>query len=289
MKKITPFKIFLTFVYFFMGILAFLCLIPLLNVLAYSLSSQAEVTKGTVFILPREFTTDSYRVILQETKFIKSFVVSFIRVFAGTSLSVFITLLMAYPMSKTNRNLPGRGVVMWTLLFVMLFNGGLVPTYLLIKNLGLLNNYLVLIVPFLLPVFNVVLVMNFIRMLPSSLEEAAIVDGANYWQVFRNVIIPLSKPAITTITLFIGVFHWNDYFTGLIYMSITKYPLQTYLFSMNVNRDINNLEQALLFANVSDKTLLSAQMFVALIPLLVVYPFMQKHFVKGIVLGSVKG
>jgi putative aldouronate transport system permease protein len=288
MKMATPTIIFKIFVYVFMGILAFLCLIPLLNVLAYSLSSQSAVTKGIVFLWPKEFAIDSYKVILREIHFLKSFLVSVVRVVAGTAGSVLITLMMAYPLSKNRRIMPGRNIVMWGLLFVMMFNGGLVPTYLLMKNIGLYNNYLILILPGLLPVFNVVLVMNFIRMLPSSLEEAAIVDGAGFWSVFTHIIIPLSKPAITTITLFTAVGHWNDYFTGLIYLSKAKYPLQTYLFTMNVNRDINNLEQALLFANVGDKTLLSAQMFVALIPLLIVYPFMQRHFVKGIVLGSVK-
>ncbi len=131
--------------------------------------------------------------------------------------------------------------------------------------------------------------MNFMRMLPPSLEEAAIVDGAGYFTILLRVIVPLSKSAIVTIALFTAVMSWNDYFTGLIYLDVGKYPLQTYLYSMNVNRDINNLEQALLFRNVNDKTLLSAQMFVALIPVLIAYPFMQKHFVKGIVLGAVKG
>lgn len=288
MKMPAPTIAFKVFVYIFMGSLAFLCLIPLLNVLAYSLSSQSAVTKGIVFLWPKEFTIDSYRVILREIRFLKSFLVSALRVVIGTSLSVMVTLMMAYPLSKNSKIMPGRNIVMWILLFVMLFNGGLVPTYILMKNIGLYDNYLILILPALMPIFNVILIMNFIRMLPSSLEEAAIVDGAGYWNVFTRIILPLSKPAITTITLFTAVGHWNDYFTGLIYLSITKYPLQTYLFSMNVNRDINNLEQALLFANVSDKTLLSAQMFVALIPMLIVYPFMQKHFVKGIVLGSVK-
>lgn len=289
MKKITPYSVFSVFIYFFMGLVSFVCLIPILNVFAISLSSQSEVVKGAVFLLPKEFSLDSYNVILREMSFLKSFAVSIVRVLVGTTLSVIITLLLAYPLSKSERVLPGRNIMMWIIIFVMLFNAGLVPTYLLIKNLNLLNRYLVLILPFLLPIFNVILIMNFIRMLPNSLEEAAIIDGAGYGSVLWHVIIPLCKPAVTTITLFTAVFLWNDYFPGLIYLDINKYPLQTYLYSMNVNRDVNNLEQALLYANVNDKTLLSAQMFVALIPVLVAYPFMQKHFVKGIVLGSVKG
>ncbi len=287
--KITPFSVFLIFIYVFMALLALLCLIPIINILAISLSSQSEVSKGTVFFLPREFSLDSYSIVLRQMDFLKSFIVSILRVAAGTFLNVTVTLLMAYPLSKTNHDLPGRTAVICIVVFVMLFNGGLVPTYLLIKDLGLLNNYLVLILPGLVPVFNVVLMMNFIRMLPASLEEAALIDGAGFCRILTQIIVPTSTPVIATVSLFSAVGHWNDYFTGLIYLNIKQYPLQTYLFSMSVNRDINNLEQALLLRNVNDRTLLAAQMFIALIPVLIAYPFVQKYFVKGIVLGSVKG
>jgi putative aldouronate transport system permease protein len=272
-----------------MGLLGFVCIVPVMNVLAMSLSSKAEVAKGAVFLWPREFSIDSYRVILREFAFLKSFLVSIVRVIVGTFGSTVFTVLMAYPLSKNEHKLPGRNVIMGIIIFVMLFNAGLVPVYLLIRGLNLLQNYWVLILPFLLPVFNVIIVMNFIRMHPPDLEEAATVDGAGYFRILTEVIVPISKPAIVTIALFTAVALWNDYFTGLIYLDVGKYPLQTYLYTMNVNRDIDNLEQALLFRNVSDKTLLSAQMFVALIPVLIVYPFLQKHFVKGIVLGAVKG
>ncbi|WP_420644988.1 carbohydrate ABC transporter permease [Candidatus Leptofilum sp.] len=275
--------------YWVMGFLALICIIPLINVLAISFSSQDQVVKGLVFLTPKGFSLDSYKVILQETAFLKSFVVSVVRVVVGTVLSTVFTVLMAYPLSKSERTLPGRNIIMIIIIFVMLFNAGLVPVYLLIRDLGLLQNYLVLVLPGLLPVFNVIIVMNFMRMLPPSLEEAAIMDGAGFFTILTKIIVPLSKPAIVTISLFTAVAIWNDYFTGLIYLDINKYPLQTYLYAMNVNRDINNLQQALLFQNVGDKTLLSAQMFVALIPVLLVYPFLQKHFVKGIVLGAVKG
>ena len=286
MKRVS---IFVILNYLLLGLLAFICIVPLLNVLAMSLSSQSEVVKGNVFLWPREFSIDSYRVILAESAFLKSFLVSIIRVIIGTIISTIFTVLMAYPLSKNERFLPGRNIIMMVIIFVMLFHAGLVPVYLLIRDLGLLKNYLVLILPFLLPVFNVIVVMNFIRMLPADLEEAATVDGAGFFTILIQVIAPLSKAAIVTVSLFTAVMFWNDYFTGLIYLDIGKYPLQTYLYTMNVNRDITNLEQALLFQNVNDKTLISAQMFVALIPVLIVYPFLQNYFVKGIVLGAVKG
>jgi putative aldouronate transport system permease protein len=272
-----------------MAIVAFACLVPMINILALSFSDSNEVAKGIVNLWPVGFNFDSYTVILKEKAFVRSFIVSLIRVMSGTSINVVLTVIMAYPLSKTARVMPGRNVFMWMMIFAMLFNGGLVPTYMLIKSLGLLNNYLVLILPAALPLFNVILIMNFIRMLPKFCEEAAIIDGANYWQVLLKVIAPLCMPSIATITLFSIVGHWNEYFTGIIYLDIGKYPLQTYLFTMNVNRDINNLEQALLFRRVSDKTLLSAQIFVAMIPILIFYPSLQRYFVKGIVLGAVKG
>lgn len=289
MKETRKFVIFKLFIYIFMGLLAIICLVPIINILAISLSAQGEVAKGVVNLWPKKLTLDSYTVILKEKAFVKSFVVSVFRVITGTSINVVLSLLMAYPLSKKAKFLPGRNIFMWMLIFVMLFNGGLVPTYMLIKNLNLLDNYLVLILPGALPMFNVILIMNFIRMLPKSCEEAAIIDGAGYMQILTRIIFPLCVPSIATITLFSAVGHWNEYFAGIIYMNIGKYPLQTYLYSMSVNRDINNLEQALMFSEVNDKTLLSAQIFVAMIPILIIYPMLQKHFVKGIVLGSVKG
>jgi putative aldouronate transport system permease protein len=286
----SSYKIFLVLVHVFLGAVGVLCVLPLINILAISLSDQGSVAKGLVYFWPVNFTVDSYRVILQERAFLRAFAISVERVFAGTTLNIVLTILMAYPLSKSARVLPGRNFFMWAMVFVMLFNGGLVPTYMLVKNLGLLDKFWALIFPAALPMFSVILIMNFIRNLPNSVEEAAIIDGAGYSYILRLIIIPLCAPAIATITLFSAVGHWNEWFSGLIYMnSNSKYPLQTYLYSMSAQRDINNLEQALLFAKVSDRTLISAQLFVAMIPILVVYPFLQRHFVKGIVLGSVKG
>ncbi len=289
MNDSAAFRVFRAFIYSFMGFLAFLCLLPLINILAISLSDYKEVSKGLVNLWPVGFNIDSYKVILNQRAFLNSFGISVLRIILGTSLNIVLTVLMAYPLSKTSRTMPGRNILMWLLIFAMLFNGGLVPTYMLIKNLGLINRLWVLILPGALPLFNVILIMNFIRMLPKDCEEAAIIDGASYWQVLLKVIVPLSMPSLATVTLFSLVGHWNEYFSGIIYLDISKYPLQTYLFTMNVNRDITNLEQALLFARVNDKTMLSAQIFVAMIPILVIYPLLQRYFVKGIVLGAVKG
>jgi putative aldouronate transport system permease protein len=285
----SSYKVFQVFVYLFLGFLAVLCIIPMINILAISFSDQGEVARGNVFFWPKGFTFDSYRVIFGENAFVSAFYISVQRVVAGTALNVVLTLLLAYPLSKTAKLMPGRNLAMWSLVFVMLFNGGLVPTYMLVRGLGLIDSFWALILPTAVPLFSVVLIMNFIRNLPKSLEEAALIDGAGYFQVLYIIIVPLTAPAIATITLFSAVGQWNEYFMGLIYMNrSSNYPLQTYLYTMSAQRDINNLDQALAFARVSDRTLISAQLFVAMIPILVVYPFLQRHFVKGIVLGSVK-
>ncbi len=286
----TGYKVFRGFVYTGLGLVALLCILPMVNILAISFSEQGEVAKGNVFFWPRDFTVDSYRVMFREGAFLRAFGVSTMRVLVGTSLNIVLTLLMAYPLSKTAKILPGRNIFMWAMVFVMLFNGGLVPTFMLVRSLGLVDRFWALVLPAAVPMFSVILIMNFIRSLPPSLEEAAMIDGAGYGQVMLMVVVPLSMPAIATITLLSAVGHWNEYFSGLIYMNrSSNYPLQTFLYTMTAQRDINNLEQALAFAKVSDRTLISAQIFVAMIPILLVYPFLQKHFVKGIVLGSVKG
>lgn len=283
------YKVFQAIVYLLLGLLALLCIVPMINILAISFSDQGSVARGEVFFRPKGLTFDSYRVILQQRAFLSAFFISIKRVFVGTAINVVLTILMAYPLSKPAKVLPGRNVAMWALVFVMLFNGGLVPTYMLVKGLGLIDRFWALVLPSAVPIFSVVLIMNFIRSLPRSLEEAAVIDGAGYFQLLYIIVIPLTAPAIATITLFSAVGHWNEYFMGLIYMNRSyNYPLQTYLYTMSAQRDINNLDQALAFAKVSDRTLISAQLFVAMIPILVVYPFLQRHFVKGIVLGSVK-
>lgn len=286
----SSYKVFQVVVYVVMGVVAILCVLPMVNILAISFSDQGEVARGDVYLLPRGFTIDSYRIVFGLGAFLRAFWVSVQRVVVGTAVNIVLTLLLAYPLSKSARVLPGRNVAMWALVFAMLFNGGLVPTYMLVRNLGLIDSFWALIFPTAVPLFSVILIMNFMRSLPMSLEEAALIDGAGYFQVLWRVVIPLSAPAIATITLFSAVNHWNEYFTGLIYMNrASNYPLQTYLFGMTAQRDITSVEQALLYARVSERTIISAQLFVAMIPILLVYPFLQRHFVKGIVLGSVKG
>jgi len=172
----------------------------------------------------------------------------------------------------------------------MIFNGGLVPNYILIKNLNLLDNIWSLILPGAVPIFNVILMMNFIRQLPKDIEEAVFIDGCSHFQCLVRIIIPLSAPALATVVLFSFLSHWNAYFDGLIYMNKSlNYPLQTFLYMVIASRDITNIDQAASFAEVNATTLKSAQLFVSMVPIFIVYPFLQRYFIKGLTLGAVKG
>lgn len=289
-KAMTPNPVANTFIYVFCGLAAIICLLPLLNVLAISFSSTGAVNAKEVMFFPVDFQLDSYKMILGNKFVIGSFFNSIYRVVLGVPISTILTVTMAYPLSKPSSKYPTRRIYIGILLFCMLFNGGLVPTYILVtKWLGLKNSIWALVLPCSLPIFNIILVMNFIRGIPKNIEEATLIDGATYLQTLVRVIMPISKPVIATIVLFQFVFHWNDWFTGLIYMSdMTKYPLQTQLQASIKAPSITTLLDIKNYLSVSDRTLKAAQIFITMIPILIIYPFMQKYFASGIVLGAVK-
>ena len=201
---------------------------------------------------------------------------------------------MAYPLSKDKREFPFRNIYMWIFVFTMMFNGGLVPTFMVVKNLGIMDTLWALVLPGAVNVFNMILLMNFYKGIPGALEEAARVDGAGPWTILLRIIVPLAKPAIATITLFCIVTHWNSFFDGKIYMnSADKIPLQTYIQSLTVqisSQAMQNMtpEEIVRKLQVSNITFNSAKAFVSMIPILCIYPFLQKYFVKGIVMGAVK-
>ncbi|MDF2986531.1 MAG: integral rane protein [Eubacterium sp.] len=268
-----------------------LCLVPLWYVLMVSLSEKSAVNAGAVNFWPIGFNLLSYEKILGETAFFMSFWVSVKRVVLGTLVGVGITLLTAYPLSKTSRQLPHRNAYMWVLVFCMLFNGGIIPWYITVRSYGLIDSIWGLVFAGSLPVFNVILIVNFFRNLPSALEEAAYVDGAGPWRIFLQIYIPLSGPVIATITLFTMVGHWNEFFQGLVLNTKqSNYPLQTYIQQLVVNLDYTrmNTEEIKLSSQLNNKSLNAAKVFIAMIPVLIVYPFLQKYFITGITLGSVK-
>lgn len=266
------------------------CLFPLLNMVAISFSDKAAASANMVGLVPVDFTTSAYKTLLGESQFWVSFWISIKRVFLGTIINMILTILLAYPLSKSKREFKGHDVYMYIVIFAMLFSGGMIPIYLTIKSYGLLNSIWALILPGAVPVFNVILLMNFFKGVPKSLEEAAAIDGASKLTILLQIYLPISMPALATIILFCIVNHWNDFFSGLVYMNKTSmYPLQTYIQQLSVDMSqITDPEQLKRFAQVSNKTLDAAKIVVSTIPLLIIYPFLQKYFVSGIVIGAVK-
>jgi putative aldouronate transport system permease protein len=281
-------------IYFIVLLLGLICLLPLLNILAISFSSSDAAAANVVGFLPVKFTIAAYQKIMDDRQFWRSFGISVIRVGVGLILNLVLIVLMAYPLSKSEREFKGRNVYMNLLIFAMLFSGGLIPSYLVIKNLGLMNTIFALVLPGAVPIFSVIMVMNFFIGIPKALEEAAVIDGASPLQVLGKVYIPCSKPVIATIALFSIVGNWNDFFGGLIYMTkVSNYPLQTYIQSLSIQlEDILNsggsLSSLVNAMEVSKQNLNAAKIVVSVVPLLLIYPLLQKYLITGIVMGSVK-
>ncbi|KAB8133650.1 carbohydrate ABC transporter permease [Gracilibacillus oryzae] len=273
--------------------LGLVCLLPLWNIVAISFSSNEAVVANAVGLKPVNFTTKAYEMIMDDAQFWRSFSISVQRVILSLIINLVIIILMAYPLSKTKRHFKARSIYMNLLIFAMLFNGGLIPTYLVVKNLDLINTIWALVLPGAVQVFSIILIMNFFIGVPKSLEEAAIIDGASPIQVLLKVYIPISLPALATVALFSIVANWNDFFQGLIYMTkVSNYPLMTYIQSLTIDiaeminsgnsNDLQNISE------VSNRNLNAAKIVISTIPLLLIYPFLQKYFVTGIVVGSVK-
>jgi len=278
------------FISVLMILLGILCLLPVIHVIAFSLSSPAAANAGKVSLWPVEFTRDAYMYIMDEPKFGKSFLISVQRVALGLSISCLLTLLTAYPLSKESSKFRPRTFYAWFFVATILFSGGLIPTYTMVRTYGLLDTIWALVLPGAVQVFNITLMLNFFRGLPKELDDSAFVDGAGHWTNLFRIYLPLSLPSLATIALFTMVSHWNAWFDGLIYMNRSDhYPLQTYLQTIVTNPDMSRVTSLTELMNISSRTVKMAQIIVAMLPIIVVYPLLQRFFVKGIVLGSVKG
>ena len=287
-------KSFLIFNYLFLAAVCLTCVLPFVNLLAVSFSGNTAVAAGKVTFWPVDFTTFSYEYALRGGKFLRALLISIELVILGTGVNVLLMVLTAYPLSRGKDRLLGRNLYMAYFVLTMLIGGGLIPTYLVVVKAGLKNSIWSLILPGALPVYNMVILMNFIRQLPEELAEAARIDGASEWKVLLKVVLPLSKPALATVGLFCIVGHWNNWFGGIIYMSETeRYPLQTYMQSLLQNFEammkLSGTDYALLLSQMNAQTGRAAQLFLGAIPVMLVYPFLQKDFTTGLTLGSVKG
>jgi len=271
----------------FLIIMALLCILPLVNLFAISLSGKAAANSGAVTFWPVDFTLMAYEKTFNNNNFIRSILISVARTALGTFVSMFVITTAGYALSKDFR---GRTPLMWFFVFTMLFGGGLIPSYLVNTSLGLKNNFLVYIIPGAFSCYNLILIMNFFKSIPKALEEAALIDGASFFTVLWRIFLPLSKAGLATVALFIMVGNWNEWFTGILYMSDTKnYPLASFLQVIVVQGNQQDLAlDPTSAAAMSERTIKAAQVFIGALPILLFYPFLQKYFVTGLVMGAVK-
>ena len=283
-------KVFVIFNYLFITLVCIICIYPFLNTLAVSFSSKGAVNAGKVGLFPVEFQLDAYEFILESKEFYTAFGVSIKRVALALLVSMTMTVLAAYPISKSTKIFPKRDIYVWFYFFTMLFGGGLIPGYLVVKATGLMDTIWALVIPSAVPVGNIILLQNYFKSLPDEIYDSARIDGAGEWRILLRIFLPLSKPVLATIVLYVAVAHWNDWFTGMIYMNrLEHYPLQSYLQTLVVEIDAGSVTDINQIKNISTRNNKAAQIIVAMLPILCMYPFVQKYFTKGIVMGSVKG
>lgn len=290
-------KVFLVINYIVLTFLGLICVLPFINLLAISFSNKTAVAANAVTFWPIGFNTAAYSFIMSSGQFLRALWISVQRTVLGVALNLILIVFTAYPLSKSKQEFPLRNVFSWFFVVTILFSGGLIPSYMVVKYTSILNTIWALILPGALNVFNMLVVMNYMRSLPHELEEAAYIDGAGHFQTLFRVILPVCTPTLATVTLFSFVGHWNSWYDGMIYMkTVDKYPLQTYLQTIVINqeaffRNATNVSQELgNFINLANaRTTNAAQLFLATIPILCIYPFLQKYFTTGLVMGSVKG
>ncbi|GAA0439124.1 MAG: carbohydrate ABC transporter permease [Bacillota bacterium] len=284
-------------IYIFLTLLAFVTFYPFWNSLVISFNNGQDTMLGGVTFWPRDFTLDNYEIVFQDKRLVNAFMISVARTVVGTILSVLATAMLAYGLSK--KELVGRKYFMVFCIVTMFFSGGLIPTFLLVRGIGLMDSFWVMIIPSLILVWNMIIFRTFFQQLPKGLEESAKIDGAGYWGIFFRIVLPLSGPVIATLSLFTAVFHWNDWFFPSIYItSENLIPIQTLLQKvLNSNTVSSQMSQIDAGAaahmgkaanTVTGKSLSMAVMMVATLPIIMVYPFVQKYFVKGVLIGSLK-
>ncbi|MFB5673387.1 carbohydrate ABC transporter permease [Paenibacillus terreus] len=269
---------------------AIITIIPFLYIVAVSFATPEEVAKGGLMLFPTKFTLGAYEYIFSTETLVRSILVSIYVTVLGTLINLLLTSFMAYPLARPT--LRGRGVVLFMVLFTMLFSGGIIPTYFVVKAFGMIDTYWSLIIPTAISAFNLIVLKNFFQQIPEGLEEAAKIDGCHDLGILFRIVLPLSMPAMATFGLFYAVAHWNSYFNAVMYINDSeKWPVQIVL------RQIVLLSQDMIGDSTAQtepmeylpQTIRMASIVIATIPIIIVYPFLQKYFAKGVMLGSVKG
>lgn len=271
---------------FLLAVIALCMLLPFMHVVSQSLSENKYVVAGSVGIFPKGFSVNAYKFAFNDTPILRAFKNTLIVTFVGTFLAMIVEAMTAYPLSIPS--LRGRKGIIYYYIFTMLFSAGMIPGFLLMRTLGLLNNLWSVILPHLLNVFNMILLKNYFEGLPEAIAESAMIDGANHITILYRIIVPMSKPILATLMLFTAVGFWNSYFNAMLYLSEPdKITLQ--LFLVNLVKEANTTDSITSEVTVQPDTVRSASVMIGLLPILMVYPFVQRYFVTGITLGSVKG
>lgn len=273
-------------------IIALIMILPFYNVVIRSVATPASIAKQTFYLIPTSFDLSTFRAIFDGGRLFGSFIISVLVTVGGTVVSMLVTTSGAYVLAK--KSLPGRRIILIGILFTMFFNGGLIPYYINIKNLGLINNLLVLILPLAVNTFYLIIMINYFKGLPKSLEESAKIDGASYLRILFKVIIPISLPTMSAITLFYAVDRWNEWWNALLFISDeSKYPMQLYLREMLVDAtkmtsDSVASSMVSSLQKVTPDGLKMATVIVTIVPVMLIYPYLQKHFTSGVMIGSLK-
>ncbi|MBL4994460.1 ABC transporter permease [Enterococcus xinjiangensis] len=272
----------------FLILLALICIVPFLNIIATSFASTQEVVAKKFILFPTTFSLDAYRYILSTPTIFRALAVSIGVTGVGTIVSMCATSLMAYGLSR--KCLFGRGFVNFLVVFSMLFSGGMIPTFLVVRSLGLVNSYWAMILPVAVNAMNMIIMRNFFQALPDSLEESAKMDGCTDFGVFFKIMLPLALPSIATISLFYAVTYWNTYMTAILYINdSSKWPIQILLRQIVIVSSGMQAESSAVDVIPPAQTVKMAVIVIATVPMLIAYPFVQKYFVKGALVGSVKG
>lgn len=281
-------RIFDVFNIIVLTITGLMAIIPFLYIMAVSFTSPAEVAKGGFILFPKEFSLAAYEYIFSTDVLMNSMLVSIYITFVGTIINLFFTSLMAYPLAK--RDLRGRSFIMLAVLFTMLFSGGMIPTYFVVKGLGLTNTLWSLMIPVAISPFNLIILKNFFQNIPDELEESAKLDGSGDVGILVRIVLPLSLPAMATFSLFYAVGHWNSFFSAIIYLNDSRqWPVQVWLREIVVMANSRIGDTDFDEQDIQPLTIRMAVIAFSTIPIMLVYPFLQKHFAKGVLLGSVKG
>ncbi|MFB6365728.1 carbohydrate ABC transporter permease [Paenibacillus elgii] len=294
MKLALEDRIFSVFIHIALFFLAFVTFYPFWNSAVISFNLGSDTSLGGITFWPRAFTLENYQVVLKDVKILKGFGVSIARTLVGTFLTIAATSILAYGMSR--KELIGRNFYMTFCIITLYFGGGLIPTYLLIRSLGLFDSFWVFVIPSIISVWSMIIFRTFFRQIPAGLEDAARIDGCGYWGTFLRVVLPLSGPVVATLSLFTAVTHWNDWFVASIYINNQDLlPVQALLkqtLDSNIASEMTQDSAAQSFLakrqSYTTKSLTMATMMVTTVPIILVYPFLQRYFVKGVLVGSLK-